>query len=365
MPKSSANTILVELDDVVETKVIKELDADEIFDMYEGIQSEAIKSDECDCGGTFSMMGNVFTCMGCGITNADIMDFVPDWQNLEGKTSSAAAYGKSQVIINKMSRCGGKIIASGSNYTERTMKKIFDTVTKICNEHHIKQNVIDTTKILIRKITECTHHVNKKGNKSNYGKKIIIRGDNRRSIMACCTYAASKIEKMPIGFKMIARMYSLDDRRVTRGYNQFNNILIQNRYMELAYISRPCEPKYYIESYCKGQNSRSDGKIYKNLFTEEQIQLAAKISNNITRLKIASGHNPKTIAACSLVCMASIMDFELDRDFLAELFETSKVTINKIYKEIAEYEEYGALQDDKLADYLIEVNEIVNIDNEC
>ena len=59
---------------------------------------------------------------------------------------------------------------------------------------------------------------------------------------------------------------------------------------------------------------------------------------NITKLDIASGHQPPSVASASLILALKISNLEIDKKQISKLFGISEVTITKTYKKILEYE---------------------------
>jgi hypothetical protein len=68
------------------------------------------------------------------------------------------------------------------------------------------------------------------------------------------------------------------------------------------------------------------------------LDLAKKISVNIAKLDIASGHQPPSVASASLMLALKMSDLDIDKKLISKLFGISDVTITKTYKKILEYE---------------------------
>ena len=91
------------------------------------------------------------------------------------------------------------------------------------------------------------------------------------------------------------------------------------------------------------KSSQSDEYIdrketLKNLkLDEKQIMLAKKIAKNVKKLDIASDHQPASLAAGSVLLMASIFNLNLSKKVISETFKISQVTIVKTFRKIYDY----------------------------
>ena len=91
------------------------------------------------------------------------------------------------------------------------------------------------------------------------------------------------------------------------------------------------------------KSSQSDEYIdrketLKNLkLDERQIMLAKKIARNVKKLDIASDHQPASLAAGSVLLMASIFNLNLSKKVISETFKISQVTIVKTFRKIYDY----------------------------
>ena len=99
-------------------------------------------------------------------------------------------------------------------------KSLMDELIKIqakCKEYGITQNIIDTAKILYKKISDSKHT---KGVRK--GKNMIMRCINRKSMIAACVFYACKVQGEPRSPKEIADIYTLDIKHVNRSsYEKF------------------------------------------------------------------------------------------------------------------------------------------------
>jgi len=69
-------------------------------------------------------------------------------------------------------------------------------------------------------------------------------------------------------------------------------------------------------------------------------------------MKLASDHNPQSVAAGSILVMVEYCDKNVEKKNIAKLFKTSDVTISKIYNKIAPFA--NALVSDAATEHLIQ-----------
>ena len=173
-------------------------------------------------------------------------------------------------------------------------------------------------------------------NKSSFVVKIGL------SIIAACVFKACEMNKNPRSVKEIAKYFELDEKKVTKGNKQFEKIMknVEDNMIILDNLGSSTAEDY-IRRHCP-----------KLKINKENTEIAVRISNNCCRMKLASDHNPQSIAAGSILVMVNFCNLRIDKKDIAKLFGTSDVTISKIYNKVIKYVE--ALIDDDATDYLIE-----------
>jgi len=223
-------------------------------------------------------------------------------------------------------------------YKERSLNQVFKNITQICSKNNIPKNIVDTAEFLYKRLSDCKHKTG-----VNKGKQIIIRGDNRTSIIAACVFKACDLNKNPRTVKEIAQFFCLEEKKVTKGIKQYEKIMknAEDKNNETLDHFNPNTAEDYIRRHCPKL------KINKN-----DMDMAVKISHNCSKMKLASDHNPQSIAAGSILVMVQYSSLNIDKKEIAKLFGTSDVTIGKIYNKIQPY--VDALVDDQATDHLIE-----------
>lgn len=302
------------------------------------------------------LRANTIVCTNCGVINEELLDHGPEWRQYNNDDSRGEG----------MNRCGcpssfffpkstqGTMITginntrlkrkqtwNSVNYKEKSLNNVFEYITKICNCNKLPKIIIDTSKSLYNTINECKHQVG-----VNVGKQIIIRGINRKSVIAAIIYKACEINNNPKTTVEVAEYFDLDEKRVTKGIKQFEKIIKNtdnNLFLE-QFNTDTAED--FIRSKCPKLNTSSIERISKS-----DVNLAVKIAHNCCKMKIASDHNPQSIAAGSILVMIKYNNYTIDKKDIAKLFKTSEVTIGKIYNKLEPYTD--ALVDDEATEYLI------------
>lgn len=287
---------------------------------------------------------SIIVCSKCGMVNEEILDHGPEWRQYNNEDNRNDGVGRcgcpSNYYFPKSSQ--GTIMAGSSNsrlkrkqkwnsmvYKERSLNTVFKRMANICSNNNIPKNIVDTAEFLYKKLSDCG---------------VIIRGDNRKSIIAACIFKSCDINKNPRTIKEIAAFFNLEEKKVTRGIKHYEKIMKKSDIdTELVNHFNPDTAEDYIRRHC----SNPKLKISKN-----HTNLAVKISNNCSRMKLASDHNPQSIAAGSILVMINYCDLNIDKKEIAKLFKTSDATIGKIYKKIISF--VDALVDDDIADHIIE-----------
>jgi transcription initiation factor TFIIIB Brf1 subunit/transcription initiation factor TFIIB len=161
-------------------------------------------------------------------------------------------------------------------------------------------------------------------NQPKDGKKIIIRGDNRKSLIAACVLEGAKMQKLPRSHKEIAKIFDLKVKHITSGCRKLFEVMDYNIYDCI----RSSKPEDFIDRF-KGKLKLGD-----------YADLAKKIVRNIVKLDIATDHQPPSIAASSVMLIYQIYEIDYSMQNLSKIFDISDVTILKTYKKIAPYRKY-------------------------
>jgi transcription initiation factor TFIIIB Brf1 subunit/transcription initiation factor TFIIB len=203
-------------------------------------------------------------------------------------------------------------------FRERSLFIVLEDITTRCQKHNIKKNIIDDAKLMYKKISECQHLKGK-----NKDKFIIIRGSNRKSLIAACVFYACKLNNNTQSPKEVAKIFDLKITEITKGCKKFLQLI---RNYNSIYKLKSSTPVDFIKRYCNILNIHA-----------KDAELAMLIANNIKKLGLASDHTPPSVAAGSILLMSKINNLSLTKKSISKKFSISEVTISKIYKKIEEY----------------------------
>lgn len=263
-------------------------------------------------------------CKDCGLVNSELYDEIPEFNNdIEG----SSRYGCPSNYFYPKSALGTKIRARGfsklSNLQKQGQmpyreKSLLETLTKIqkkCKQYNISQTVIDSAKILYKKVTDCKHTKGKR-----IGKNRIMRCINLRSMIAACLFHACKLQGEPRSPKEIADIYDLEIKNVNKGCRKFLELIdIESLNTEFN-SSRSFD---FIDRFASKLN-----------LSDEYIQIAKDISTNIHKLDIASTHEPPSVAAGCILMVSVVYRLDITKKQISEVFKISDVTISKTYRRI-------------------------------
>lgn len=290
-------------------------------------------------------------CTECGMVNSNIIDHGAEWRSFDGKTGNERCSFVTNHFLPQSSlgtTIGGygrnriKILHSWSAmpYKERSRNNVIKEIESRCRSANIVKRVEDDAKIIYVNISECKHPSGK-----NAGKPIIIRGKNRKSLIAACVYIACKRSNEARSPKNIADIFKLTPPDITKGRRTLSK-LMQIKKMEYNFNS--ALPEHFIPRYCKELRLKKD-------FIDDAI----KIARNIKKLNIASVHTPLSVATGCILLLAEIKGINVTKKDIANKFGVSEVTIGKAYSKLKPCSKI--ITDDKLTDKAVhKIDEIKN-----
>lgn len=284
-------------------------------------------------------------CCDCAVINEEYLDDNPEINNNDGETSNNSRYGQPSSFFYPKASLGTKIVSKGYNrlsllqkqgqmpYKEKSLMEVLDTIQSKCKKYNISTTIIDSAKILYKKISESVHIKGKR-----QGKHIIMRCINRRSIIAACLFHACKLQKETRSPKEIADIYDLDLKHVNRGCRKFCDIIDPNT---LFYQIKSSLSSDFIERFAKKLN-----------IDKEYINISKDVSNNIHKLDLTSTHEPPSVAAGCILLVSNYYNIPLSKKQISEIFQISDVTISKTFRKIWPYRQI--ILNNKITDLIIE-----------
>jgi transcription initiation factor TFIIB len=267
-----------------------------------------------------------YVCMDCGVVNNTYLNKNPTF-NKEGDSRANSSYGCPTNFFFPKSALGTKIKCKGYNrmsalqrqsqmpYKEKSLMEELQKIQEKCKQYNITQSIIDTSKILYKKVNDSKHT---KGTRK--GKNRIMRCINRRSMIAACVFYACKLQNEPRSPKEIADIYSLEIKHVNKGYRKFMDFINID---ELHHTFTSSKSTDFIKRFAD--------KLDMN---EKYIKYAMEISNNINKLDLASTHEPPSVAAGCLLLVINMYLLPINKKQISEVFSISDVTISKTYRRI-------------------------------
>lgn len=266
-------------------------------------------------------------CEDCGVVNSELYDEMPEFIN---DIQGTSRYGCPSNYFYPKSALGTKFRTKGysriSNlqrqgqmpYREKSLLEILTKIQKKCKGYGITQTIIDSAKILYKKVTDCKHTKGKRA-----GKNRIMRCINLRSMIGACVFYACKLQGEPRSPKEIADIYDLEIKNVNKGCRRF-----------LEYIDLEALNTEFNSSKSSDFIERFAEKLS---LDEQYTKIAKDISTNIHKLDIASTHEPPSVAAGCILLVSIMYHLDITKKQISEVFKISDVTISKTYRRIHPY----------------------------
>lgn len=322
-----------------------DLKGDEIWDLLESLdkndQTSEPSTEEDNytkCSGCESTnlemdtSNGIVVCLDCSLVNRELLDRNPDWTNFkDGKTTVSRCGCPTNYFLPKAS-LGTKVMNGRFSrismlerwgqmpYKERSLLGVLQDIELKCKNYNVPPKVIENAKILFKHINDSKHLEG-----DNEGKNIIIRGLNRQCLIAACVFNGATLQNIPLSPKEIGEIFSISEKQVTRGCRKFRDVL----------------KKHDILQYIKSSQSHDfiSRKAYVNKLNLDNchIDVAKKIARNVKKLDIAPDHQPRSIAAGSVMLMSHILDLNINKKNISDTFRISQVTIMKTFRKIYPY----------------------------
>ncbi|ARF09475.1 transcription initiation factor IIB [Indivirus ILV1] len=330
---------------------IDSLNDDELFDLLDQIDminenqnSSKLFCKTCNTNDTISedTAQGIIVCIGCGSILADLFDTTLESRQYDNDNNTVARCSSTTNHFLPQSSLGTSIRGIKRNkvrllhswsampYRERSLNAVLKQIQAKCNQAGIIKCIEDDAKILYKNISESKHAYGK-----NSGKTVIIRGINRRALVASCVFYACKKKGNTRSPKEIAKLFDLSYKDITKGYKLFLKFVLKQIQIE----DKITNPEDFITRYCRELHVKNN-----------HIDQAIQIAKNIQKLDIASTHTPFSVATSSIVLMLDLNKFNFDRKYIAKKFNVSDVTITKTYKKIEKYKDI--LTNDELCNQL-------------
>ena len=319
-------------------KVDENLNVYEIWQQLENLKctDSAITVDKpiCKCGSdTWDSVGDELYCCKCFTVLFKNLDSQAEWR----------FYGASDGKSHDPSRCGmpanqytptaamGTIIGvndtSSSHshdnffeynkmrkyhlwnsmpYRERSLYNILNNINIQAGSNGITQTIIDDAKLMYSKLASDR----------------ITRGNNRSGLIASSIYMSCKSNNVPRSAKEVAKMFNLNITTMTKGCKHFNEIMKDAKFE----CSKPSD---FIRRFLS--------KLKRMNFYD----ICMHVENKTNEFSLVTENAPPSIAAAIIFLVAvEQKDKDLTKKTIAKVCEISEVTINKVYKKLADFVEF-------------------------
>ena len=287
-----------------------------------------IKKMECmNCGIVDDIVDDIDVgikvCYMCGAIVTILFDHSLETNSYDGETNNKRCNAASNYFLPQSSLA---VNISGNNailkarhawssmpYHEKSLNNEFKKIHACCMKGNILKCVEDDAKIAFFNIKKI---------KLENGKSKIIRGINRKRLRAGCIFKACQKNNCTKGLNDIAKITGISKKDVTKGCKMVEGYMQKTL---LPYKAITTTPEQYIPNFCK------------ILKYKELIKDCISISNNISRLNIASGHTPMAIACASIMLVCNMKNIQIDKKTLSVNFDISEITLTKTYKNLLRF----------------------------
>jgi transcription initiation factor TFIIIB Brf1 subunit/transcription initiation factor TFIIB len=275
---------------------------------------------------TEDSQNGIIVCANCGLVIEFMMDRKPEWKSYENNDNKNE---RCSMPINELLpmsslgtslNCRGRLRTlqtwSAMPYRERSLNNVFKKMHDLCLKGNILKCIEDDAKIFYKTLSNV---VNKCDNKF-----IILRGDNRMSMVIACIFYACRKNKKTRTVKELATLSGLKYTKITHGCKEFQKIMTHENFKFTFGIS---SPEDFVLRFCNKLN-----------LSKKYAEQSLLIVKNICRIKIADVHTPFSVATCGILLMAEINGLShIDKKRMSSLVEISEVTITKTYKKIEKF----------------------------
>lgn len=303
-----------------------------------------INENECvNCNSTDLIedhIQGIRVCGNCGQVKGSIVMNGTSWDEDGGDTSKSMPINQllpqsslgTTIAGHYKTRVSTLHSWSAMPYKERSLNMVFKEIQSKCQQGNIYKCIEEDARIIYHKISECKYSDSKKNQIKmanpkykkviNPDRQIIIRGTNRRGMIAACVFFACRRKGMTRSPREIAELFEIKNTDMTRGCK---NLLKIMKYRNMELNTGTSLPEHFVTRFC-----------HEMRIPQQYISQAIQISKNIKKLQIASIHTPFTTATGSILITAELNGLDwVTRKSLAEKFNVSEITITKTIKKLA------------------------------
>lgn len=299
-----------------------EFDCFSQFETFLSREKENEKEILCDCNEpieTWISEDGWMSCPNCGFQLYGNIDAYAEYRY----------YGNEDSKMSDPTRCGLPIdpllpnsslstMISGKNnqlkrlhswtsipYKERSLKIVFDIISNACHSLKLNSSVIQMSKSIFFSIRD----------------QQLCRGRNRNALISACIYNSCKCNDVKILPQEICDYFQLEFCDLCDGHKKLSELLINSKFQ---FEIKPSEWNDYLERY----------SIHLGL-NDTQINEVMNLAIKINQLSILKKHIPQSFASGVLYYYVEKNNLShISKEFLIQVCNISKVTIDKIYTKI-------------------------------
>jgi transcription initiation factor TFIIIB Brf1 subunit/transcription initiation factor TFIIB len=325
-----------------------------LFDaLYEELDSNDKNGMECLCRNNdyFYDHDGVRSCSNCGLIKLDNVEL----------SSDDHEFSQSSINNNIVKASLGTTICGSSylskinswgiwmnNYKEKTFLDLINTIQRHCQEK-VPKIIIDNAITCMKEINNAKH---KSG--SNKGDYIIIRGINKKSLIAASVFYSSKRTNYPLTNHEISKLFDINLKDLTKGEKIFEK-LIPDSFKKNNYDIHTLETKMFVVRYSNLLNMSDEGK-----------RKSCSICDNLISIEQTLIKGSSSLQALACIYLAiKFLDLKINlRAVLSKIgTDYSDAILNKIFKGISKYEKI--LCDDELTKEWIDTSNSIRLVYEC
>ena len=304
------------------------MDYDNLFKGLDNLNiiDSGIKCCENECN--FTQKNSIIICKKCGEIISNILE-EPEWRYYgtdDTKSSDPTRCGMPINVLLPKSSVGTVISNQYSKdlnmfqvkkyqewtsmtYKERSIYKVFNTISDVCKKSNIPKVIETEAKSLYKIISETK----------------ITRGNNRKGVIASCIYFACKNCKVARSQKEIAILFDITIPVMTKGCKIFQEIIHMSNDKSRIIKADSITPEDFIDRFCNRLN----------IDTKDIINIK-KLSVLAQKYDI-SDVRPDSFAAGIILLYSKTNKKLINKKDISIISNISEVTINKCYKKIEEF----------------------------
>ena len=304
------------------------MDYDNLFKELDNLNiiGSSIKCCENECN--FTQNDSIILCKECGEIISNILE-EPEWRYYgsdDSRGSDPTRCGMPVNILLPKSSVGTVISNQYSKdtnmfqvkkyqewtsmtYKERSIYKVFNTISDTCKKSNIPKVIETEAKSLYKIICETK----------------ITRGNNRKGVIASCIYFACKNCNVARSQKEIAILFDISIPIMTKGCKIFQEIIHMSNDKSRIIKADSITPEDFIDRFCN------------------RLDIGMKDITNIKKLSVSaqqyniSDVRPDSFASGIILLYSKNNKLLISKKDISIISNISEVTINKCYKKIEEY----------------------------